>query len=162
MSQTSPPLHLVLGLVGHWELIDIDRPLDAGPVRDELEATGVNTQLRLQDPSLELAAALVQEVEDQAGVAPLIAWVLVSRHESDPPSTDVLTGEVVPRRVAQTLDVVWPGVDDTVKFREVSYTVPTDRGYEFAVRFMSPNTNRIDEVDFLFDSIMASSFLAEA
>ena len=48
-----------------------------------------------------------------------------------------------------------------VAFREVTYSVPTGLEYEFEVQFMSPNTYATDELDYLFDLIMASSSLVE-
>lgn len=153
-------LDLVLGLMGHWEPLDIGRPMGEGPLCSELEAAGLETELDLLDPTLRMAAYLVHVPDDEPGTIPLVAWVLVRTRASDDemPAGD---GVVTPARRAETRTLEWPNGVGPVEFHNVDYAVPTGRGYEFVVRFVSPNTAHTAELDLFFDAIIASSSLVE-
>ena len=151
---------LVLGLIGHWEPIDVTAAIEPGPYRDDLERFGLPMRLNLVDPNIRMAASIMHEPDDASGEPPLVALVLVKELDAFV-GAEAIDGDVVPRRQAVTAEYDWPGGVGKVAFREVTYSVPTGLEYEFEVQFMSPNTYATDELDYLFDLIMASSSLVE-
>ena len=153
---------LVMGLIGFWQPIDVSRPMDPGPLRDELTAAGLLTELDLIDPELQFAAGLV-DGDPSTDEPPLVATVLVSRRKGEAGGRAIEGPDgVAPVRTVADLEFDWPGGRvGTVRLREVTYVLPTSLGYEFVVRFSSPNVTMPGVLDMVFDAIMASSSLVE-
>lgn len=160
----SPALRPQITLIGDWLEFDPQDPLpgpDYSEIRELLRNRGFPLALPTAAGRPLLGAVLWEwAMAEYPDAPPLAAVVILTEHEAERRlDVQLIDGRgIVPRRVVSRRRVEWPTPDvDVVEFLQVSYLVPAPGGdCYYTALFETPNLTIAADMEFLFDSIMAT------
>jgi hypothetical protein len=152
---------LQLTLIGPWRPFDQANPLPGAEydeLRQVLDGLGWLTVPQPPDAVLALAATMIEPDEDP-GTVPLFASLFAHEHRGRVKAELTPAGAIVPRRRQRVFGVDWPTPDvGIVEFSQLTYQIPLPRSDCFyTVAFSTPNLTRLPELEFVFDSIVATA-----
>jgi len=158
-------------LPGPWVEVDPADPFpgrELAPVREAFASVGFRFASAPPGGRFCLGAALWEPpLPEFAGEPPLIASVVITEHANRTavPVRKADGNAIVPVRAVERRTYPWPTPDiEAIEALQVSYLVPSpDGSTTFVAVFSTPNLPLQDDMEFLFDSIMATmSWVDEA
>jgi hypothetical protein len=152
---------LQLTLIGPWQQFDPADPLpgaEYAELRQALTGLGWLPAPQYPDAALVLAATMIERDEDP-DVVPLFASLFVHEHRGRVKAELTPAGAIVPRRQKRILSADWPTPDiGVIEFSQLTYEIPLPRSDCFyTIAFATPNLARLPELEFVFDSIVATA-----
>ena len=151
-----------VSLIGYWVPFDPGNPLpgtEYDEVRGELDRLGFGPPTFPAGTRSLLTAAMFDDAGTEEEPDPIYATVIVVQHDGSMKVKLDSDGAIVPTRQTRRKKFEWPGGNvGEVEMHEVDYTIPHPEAATFVtVTFTTPNLPRIDEMEWIFDTIVGTS-----
>ena len=162
MTDTVAKPDLRFSLIGPWVGVDPNAPFPndtTGDAARALRDAGLLPVPVVTGARVLLTASMTNPPADDVGTASSMYVSLVVMERSGTADVQMNSdGEIIPGRRDRRIALNWPDPEvGTVEFHEVAYTVSYPGAPTFVTfTFTTPNLPHIDELEWIFDSIVST------